>query len=118
VIDLALDKLNYDLRIKDGVFLVVNSSDEIAQRVRIHLQRYLGEWFLNINLGVPYYQSILGEKDRTLIELYLRKEIGQIEGVEKIKSFEIVQNYTTRTVTVNIKITTVYGEDASVTIEA
>ncbi len=32
---------------------------DVAQRLRIKLQTYLGEWFLNIETGVPYYERIL-----------------------------------------------------------
>ncbi len=117
MIDLAIEKSAYDLSVKDGMFQTVISGDEVAQRLRIHLQRYLSEWFLNTTLGVPYYEKLLGTKDKTIIELYLRKEIGTVYGVERINAFEIVQSYALRSITVNIKVTTIYGDDAEISVE-
>ncbi|HBG77246.1 MAG TPA: hypothetical protein DDW84_00140 [Phycisphaerales bacterium] len=115
--DLALDNLNNDLSIVGGGFVSVVSAQEVAQRVRTHLQRWFGEWFLNITLGVPYAEKLLGQKDKTLIELYLRKEIATIDGVEKIKTFNIVQDYAARAITAYIELTTTYGEDVAIPIE-
>lgn len=33
-----------------------------AQRLQTRLRMFMGEWFLNTNLGTPYLQSILGKK--------------------------------------------------------
>jgi len=33
--------------------------EEVAQRLRVRLLFFKGEWFLNLDEGLPYYQSVL-----------------------------------------------------------
>ena len=37
----------------------VENIDGLVQRIKIRLLVFLGEWFLNIDRGIPYFQEIL-----------------------------------------------------------
>lgn len=66
--------MNQDFLIgSDGNLVLVNGdlmltldsetvAQATAQRLQTRLRMFMGEWFLNTNLGVPYLQSILGKK--------------------------------------------------------
>lgn len=41
-----------------GLSLTEPSSESLAQRLSIKLQFFKGEWFLDIDFGVPYFQDI------------------------------------------------------------
>lgn len=55
-----------DLRLKDGDLLIHDfdlsltdsGSDSLAQRLSIKLQFFKGEWFLDTDFGIPYFQEI------------------------------------------------------------
>jgi hypothetical protein len=65
--DLYLDPATNDLDVTAGVIRLTSGNLETAaQRLRLKLRTFLGEWFLNANVGVPYYQSILGVKNPDL----------------------------------------------------
>ena len=49
--DIELDNGNLVLTTND-------SDDEIIQRLRGRLQLFLGEWFLNTSIGIPYLQLV------------------------------------------------------------
>jgi hypothetical protein len=58
-----------DLRLQRGDLFVgpdgfefVSGIDGAAQLCEIALKLFLGEWFLNQQKGMPWYQSILGDK--------------------------------------------------------
>lgn len=64
-----------------------DSRQDVAQRLRIKLQTYLGEWFLNIENGVPYYERVLRKGVRkedidVLFQSLIREEDGVLEIVE------------------------------------
>jgi len=60
----------------------------VAQRLRIRLQTFLGEWFLNTGYGVPYWQRILGKKtSKTAIDRIFQEQILDERGVREISSF-------------------------------
>lgn len=42
----------------------VSGIPAIVQAVRIRLQFFLAEWFLNQDIGVPYWQSLLGDQSK------------------------------------------------------
>ena len=88
--DLALDNLVDDLRITTGgVFTLVTNTDEIVQRVKIHLRWFLGEWFLDTSAGVPWMQQILGQKNVSNATMLIRAQIVGIDGVDSINSLNV-----------------------------
>ena len=60
----------------------------VAQRLRIRLQTFLGEWFLNTEYGVGYWQRILGKKtSKTAVDRIFQEQILDERGVREISSF-------------------------------
>lgn len=60
---------------------------DIAQLLRIKLQTYLGEWFLNTTVGVPYYERIMRKGVRkqdidVLFQTLIREEPEVLEITE------------------------------------
>ena len=58
MISLGLNSDN-DIFVKNGNFVFVDDAAEVLQNVRSRLLFYMGEWFLDNTLGVPYFQEIL-----------------------------------------------------------
>lgn len=68
--------------------LTVDPASVVAQRLRIRLQTFLGEWFLNTAYGVPYWQRILGKKTtKTAVDRIFQEQILSERGVREIVSF-------------------------------
>lgn len=60
----------------------------VAQRLKIRLMTFRGEWFLDTEYGVPYWQSILGKKvPKSRVDSILQQEILAERGVKEIVSF-------------------------------
>jgi hypothetical protein len=55
--DLALDTFGeVDFSQKGPYF--IHGADAVAQHLRIRLRFYLGEWFLDTRVGIPFYTQI------------------------------------------------------------
>lgn len=109
--DLLLNPSTGDLEISTGSIQTVESTNEIAQQLRIRLRFFLGEWFLDTRLGVPYFQSILGKKLRgNLIEAYFRKTILTTPGVTTLANFRQSFDGASRQLSVTFTVTTTLGE--------
>lgn len=81
--------LNNRHTLKGGI---VTRGDEVLQRLWIRLNRELGEWFLNTEAGLPWYQNgygILGAKPsrKNEIDLLIRREIVNTEGIDQILKY-------------------------------
>lgn len=97
--------------------------DEIIQRVITRVTRLLGEWWVNTSVGVPWYEgpsdliagqltqdnAILGSKDLDRVDLLLRNEISETEGVIRIVEFKPSFDGTTRQYNLFVSIATEYG---------
>lgn len=60
----------------------------VAQRLRIRLTAFEGDWFMDTEYGVPYWQSILGKKvPKSRVDSILQQEILAERGVKEIVSF-------------------------------
>lgn len=70
---------------------------EVAQRLWVAFNFFLGEWFLNLDEGTPWFQRVLGkgvqDRDR-VIRAVLSQVILQTEGVSAINrfSYEVDRN--------------------------
>lgn len=56
--DIALDE-NGDLDSSDGDLHLLSDLDAVKQDITIRLQMFRGEWFLDTEEGMPYFQEIL-----------------------------------------------------------
>lgn len=101
--DIEIDSESYDFILVDGV-------DAIAQDCDIRLQFFLGEWYLDTRLGVPYYQQILGKKPRIqAVKGIFRDAILTTPGIQSVFQLEIDFVSATRTLTVSFRAETVEG---------
>tara|TARA_R110000787_G_scaffold201578_1_gene312389 strand:- start:2745 stop:3107 length:363 start_codon:yes stop_codon:yes gene_type:complete len=99
-------KLNSDndLDFTNRGFVVLqgtNTDDEILQRMRVRLNFFKGEWFLNSEHGLPYFQDILGVTniDLNAVSSLFREQLLSVEGVREIQESEIDYDKVTRKIT-------------------
>src|ERR1700690_705374 len=100
--DLALDPITGDLVV--GTDLSFTSGlQAVAQSCRIALQLFRGEWFLNLDQGIPYFQSILGQKPSIAIpaaRLAFAAALRGVAGVTTVPVLNVTFDGPTRTMTI------------------
>lgn len=78
-----LEVVDYDLRLQTGLPLM-------QQRLRQSLWFFLGEWYLDVTDGVPYYEEILIKNPaQTTVESIFKATILETPGVLELESFDI-----------------------------
>ena len=91
--DLALDpvkhKLIFPLRL-------IRGPEKVAQSVRIHLRTWIGQWFLDLEHGVPYIGGVLGKQRPEMVEQILRAHVLGVEGVRRLDRFSLEIDTPTR----------------------
>ena len=109
-IDLGLDVTTHDLVFTARELTTVTGTALVAQRLKIILQLFKGEWFLDADAGIPYLQEILKKgADTTNVDAILRAAIEGTTDVNRILKYSSEIDATTRTVTVAFTVDTVYG---------
>lgn len=85
--------------------------DVVAQRLLILLSTFRGEWFLDTEYGIPYFQSILGMKtSKSAVDLIFQKAILAENGVRELTFFESTFVNRQYSMTFRVKVTT--GEES------
>lgn len=87
--DLLLDPLTHDIVFVNGQTTVTKTQSEIvAQRLKITLYTFLGEWFLDTDVGVPYFQQVFGKvRSKAAIDTVFQNIIAADPGVVEIREF-------------------------------
>ena len=99
-----------------GSLAVVRDTEAVGQHVRQRLMTYLGEWFLDREVGVPWIRDIVGHGyDPVMAESVLKAEILDTDGVTDINSFSVRFDNSTRGLSAyDIDVMTDYDQEASV----
>jgi hypothetical protein len=90
----------------------VQDSPATIQAVATRLRLFKGEWFLNLDDGVPWYQEILGKSfNLPRVETIIRNRIRETEGVKELNEFSLRLASSTRLLTVSFKAATIYDDE-------
>jgi hypothetical protein len=99
-----------------GLATFAVGAEAVAQKVRTRLDLLQGEWFLDTGAGVPYMDNDYVTKaitdkpaDTAWADAVIQAEVLDTDGVQAITSYSSNFNRSTRTFTVQITLTTIYG---------
>lgn len=93
----------------------VDTPDAVAQVAKTRLALWQGQWFLNLNEGMPWKTRVLGERTTTTRDPAIRARILGTPGVVGIDDYSSFTDPSTRALSVSATITTVYSASASLT---
>lgn len=82
----------------------------VAQRLLIMLQTYQGEWFLDLNHGVPYWDWLGNKVPKQRVDQILQQKILAENGVKEITSFS--STLENRAYSAQFKVRVVTGEES------
>lgn len=115
-VDILLDE-DGDIVLDENGLHFVSGLDGIVQAVRYRLSLFRGEWFLNLDVGVPWYDEIIGEHfDEALVRRRVAEAINDVEGIVEITELTAKYDNKTRTISVTWAARTLFGDTPSVTL--
>jgi len=93
----------HDLDLSTGDIQLIRGRDETAQRLTISFGTYLGEWFLDSRVGVPYFQTIFAKGTPTSeIEDIFRQVLEKDDGIDQVSELVVEYDAATRDLTVSV----------------
>ena len=116
--DLLLDEDTNDIVFVNGTAQVTDTQlSTVSQRLKVRLQTFLGEYFINNATGVPYYQSIFGKiRSKATVDTIFQKQILEDEGVIEIVSYSSTLSTASRLLEVTFTVRTSEGVTQPITI--
>lgn len=115
--DLKLDNLTGDLAIVNGDLRLTDETngEATAQRLRIRLRMWTGEWFLDTREGLPFREEILKKNpDMSRVEALVKTRILDTKGVAKLVSYSQTLDKANRTLTVNFRVLDASGVELAI----
>lgn len=105
-------KLNTDgdVDISQPDLQLTTGTNAIDQHLKQRLKMFLGEWFLDNRIGLPYFQHILKKNpDPIVIDSVYKRQILTTPGILELLSFDLDLDIPTRQLTVSFKAKTSEG---------
>lgn len=115
MIDIKLDSSG-DIDFTNGQMRLTESIEESTyQQILITLNTFRGEWFADIEFGIPYLENdnnsihLLGKTSKTLIDTYIIDAVLARENVEGITLYRSAPDHAENTLVVTMEVLTTTG---------
>ncbi len=112
IIDLARDSdgdLDIGPHLPQGIRFT-SGLEAVQQNIKIGLDTFQGEWFADLDLGVPYYQDLLGKSySASEWQAAIRRVLINTEDVLEIVSLTLDYDETTREVDGRFVVRSTFG---------
>lgn len=106
--DLELDPSTHDLVLVDGAAQLVAS---VEQKIKIRLLFIRGEWFLDIEAGIPYIDQVFVKQPNIdLLRALYRTEIIETPGVLAVREMRVTFISSTRRLSISFTADSDAGE--------
>lgn len=117
--NLKLDPVTHDIFFSNfRLATLVTKAEDLGQRLKVKLLLFKGEWFLNINYGVPYYQEVfVRQSSKDKVDDIFRAQIASEDGVVDLLSYSSVFNTSTRSFAVTASVMAESGEIQTISLE-
>ena len=105
---------NHDLDLSN--LTLTDGAERVRQQIKVTLLTFLGEWFLNTDHGVPYFEQILKKApSRAAIEAVIRAKVKDVPGVVSVSEMRLLMDAPGRRLAIHAKAHT---DEGLVEIEA
>ena len=93
----AENPVHHDLRLTNGHLTFLEGHEAIAQKVKIRLWFFRGEWYLDQREGIPYWSRVLVKNpDLQALEAMFRRAILSTPGVAIVERLTLELDRATR----------------------
>lgn len=109
--DIKLDTSTWDYDLSsNGLEVFTETSEVVAQRVRIALQIRKGEIFYDTTNGIPISDFSTSRDGGSFADAYMLNYVSEIEGVDEVLSFSSEYDASTRYYKTTIELQTTSGD--------
>ena len=101
----------HDLRLTNGHLTFLEGHEAIAQKVKIRLWFFRGEWYLDQRIGIPYWSRVLvKDPDLPALESMFRRAIQESPGIALVERLTLELDRAERAATLSFSATTDSGQ--------
>lgn len=105
---------NHDWTFGQGRANYAEQSEGIAQNVQCRLWSFVGDWFLDLEHGLPWLEKMGRAVDINELERQVKKQVLETEGVKQITQYQSRFDPKTRKLTISIHYLDQYEQENQV----
>lgn len=106
----AVSAFNGDLAVVNNSLVLVDGADAIRQHLQVRFGLFLGEWFLDEELGVPWFRDVLVKNPSFIVvQETLKGVVLDTPGVLELEQFSFEYDNATRVATLDFRCLTTEG---------
>lgn len=122
LVDIPLDPNTGEIVFTNGKIILTSGPDAVTQGIRLRMQEVKGEWFLDLDSGIPYYErdgvpateAIFGQRYSQVRALQAyRNAILSTPGVVELLQLAVTFDVKTRKLSVSWQVRTSFGDTPS-----
>ncbi len=107
--DILLDVVSGDAAYLNAALTKENLTQtkqvDLAQRLVLRLSTFKGEWFLDLEFGVAWFDELLGRRvSKSYFDAVIQNEIRKEPDVVEIKDYTSVFNPLTRSMSISARV--------------
>lgn len=105
-----------ELDLTGGRASLVTGPDAVGQKLKIKLSAFQGDWFLNLEFGIPYFASVFQKNvnESDILQIY-QAAAETVAGVVSINELTLtLPDDATRRLDVDVTVTTSTGDEVNV----
>lgn len=100
-----------DLDFSTGNLQIIGDAASIPQAIRLRLKFFKGEWFLDRDAGIPFFQDVLVKNpDPNVLQSVFRKALLDTPGVNAINELSLTRDAATRRLVLSFRVDTDAGK--------
>lgn len=82
-----------------------NGTDPVVQLILQTLFIFLGEWFMDLTIGIDYFgQILIVNPDQNAIDAIFINQILSVQGVDTLLAYSFTPNFLTRQLQIAFKV--------------
>lgn len=93
------------------------AGESVAQRVKTRLLSFTGDWFLDLEHGLPWFARMEKPADLVRLEADVKRCILETPGVQSLIEFSMALDPETRKCAIAATVTDIYGQEAQITAQ-
>lgn len=94
-----------DINVSSGDLTLTSGVEAIRQNIQIRLKFFQGEWFLNTDIGIPYFGTFLTKNPNlAVVRSIIRDAVEGIPGVKSVTSVETQITTGSRDLQISLKV--------------
>lgn len=87
----------------------IDQPEAVAQIVQTSFLLWLGEWYLDVTQGMPWFEGVLGKHNQATADLTVQDYALNIQGVTDIQNFSSSSDQNPRLYTASFLLDTIFG---------